>query len=140
MKLSVKEEKLTALWATIKGKSSWHTCLRPALFQQFHSFIISFYLIAVNPLIPESMLFVVKEWFEGLKYNIDFGGRGWGYTGEVACEQALHLEEIRKSTRASGTWVTPLAASPLARVAGFARPNGELSRMLQGKGVQKGPF
>ena len=63
-----------------------------------------------------------------------------GYTGEVACEQALYLEEIGKSTRASGTRVTPLAASPLARVAGFARPNGELSRMLQGKGMQKGPF
>ena len=28
------------------------------------------------------MLFEVKERLEGLKYNIDFGGRGWGYTGK----------------------------------------------------------
>ena len=28
----------------------------------------------------ESMLFVVKERIEGLKYNIDLG-EGWGYTG-----------------------------------------------------------
>ena len=27
------------------------------------------------------MLFVVKERLEGLKYNTDFRGRGWGYTG-----------------------------------------------------------
>ena len=27
------------------------------------------------------MLFVVKERCEGLKYNIDFRERGWGYTG-----------------------------------------------------------
>jgi len=27
------------------------------------------------------MLFVVKERLKGLKYNIDFGGEGWGYTG-----------------------------------------------------------
>ena len=35
-------------------------------YQQFHSFIISFYLNAVNPSTPESMLFVVKERLEGL--------------------------------------------------------------------------
>ena len=28
------------------------------------------------------MLFEVNERLEGLKYNIDFGGRGWGYTGD----------------------------------------------------------
>ena len=28
------------------------------------------------------MLFEVKERLEGQKYNIDFGGRGWGYAGE----------------------------------------------------------
>ena len=51
-------------------------------YQQFHSFIISFHSNAVNPPTPESMLFEVKERLEGIKYNIDFGGRGWGYTGE----------------------------------------------------------
>ena len=49
--------------------------------QQFHSLIISFCLSTINPPTPESTLFVVKERIEGLKYNIDFGGRGWGYTG-----------------------------------------------------------
>ena len=28
------------------------------------------------------MLSVAKERLEGLKYNIDFGGRGWGTQGE----------------------------------------------------------
>ena len=28
------------------------------------------------------MFFEVKERLEDIKYNIDFGGRGWGYTGE----------------------------------------------------------
>ena len=28
------------------------------------------------------MLFVVKERLEGLKYNIGFGGRGWGTQGK----------------------------------------------------------
>ena len=41
----------------------------------------SFCLNAVNPPIPESMLFIVKERLEGLKYNIGFSGRGWGNTG-----------------------------------------------------------
>ena len=28
------------------------------------------------------MLFEVKERLEGLKYHIDFGGRGWGHAGD----------------------------------------------------------
>ena len=28
------------------------------------------------------MLFEVKERLKGLKYHIDFGGRGWGYAGD----------------------------------------------------------
>jgi len=44
--------------------------------QQFHSLIISFCLNTINPPTPESMLFVVKEGFEGLKYNVVFGGGG----------------------------------------------------------------
>ena len=31
---------------------------------------------------PESMLFEVKERLKDPKYNIDFGGKGLGYTGE----------------------------------------------------------
>ena len=47
------------------------------------SFIYYFILFKRrNPPTPESMLFEVKERLEGLKYNIDFGGRGWGYTGQ----------------------------------------------------------
>ena len=42
----------------------------------------------------------------------------------LACEQALHLGDIVKSTRARGMQEeTPLVASPLARAARFARPN-----------------
>ena len=51
-------------------------------YQQFHSSIISFLLNAVNPLTPKSMLSEVKERLEGPKYNIDFGGKGLGQTGE----------------------------------------------------------
>ena len=50
--------------------------------QQFHSLIILFSLNTINPPTPESMLFVVKERIEGLKYNIDFGGRGGDTQGE----------------------------------------------------------
>ena len=62
--------------ATIRDKIICHTCLK------FHSFIISFCLNAVNPPIPESMLFTVKERLEGLKYNFGFRGRGGGTQGE----------------------------------------------------------
>jgi len=44
------------------------------------------------------MLFEVKERLEGLKYNIDFAGRGWGYTGEggryVHYAQRGHFTEV----------------------------------------------
>ena len=45
-------------------------------------FIISFFLNVINLPTPESMLSEVKERLEGLKYNLDFGERGWGNTGE----------------------------------------------------------
>ena len=32
--------------------------------------------------VKESMLFEVKERLKDPKYNIDFGGKGLGYTGE----------------------------------------------------------
>ena len=38
---------------------------------------------------PESMLSEVKERLEGLKYNIDFGERGWGNTGEE--DRYMHI-------------------------------------------------
>ena len=62
------------------GKSSLvkltgnHLKLQFISFQQFHSLIISFCLNTINPPPPKSMLFVVKETIEGLKYNIDLGG------------------------------------------------------------------
>lgn len=34
-----------------------------------------------RPPTPESMLFALKGRIESLKFNIDFGGRGWVYTG-----------------------------------------------------------
>ena len=55
--------------------------------QQFHSLIISFCLNTINPPTPESMLFVVKERIEGLKYNIDFGGRGGDTQGGGGIER-----------------------------------------------------
>lgn len=42
----------------------------------FHSFSTPW----IPPPTPESMLLGVKGRTEGLKYNNDFGGRGWGYT------------------------------------------------------------
>ena len=79
------------LQATIRDKIIRHTCLK------FHSFIISFCLNAVNPPIPESMLFIVKERLKGLKYNFGFRGRGWGNTGGgdryVHCSKRGHFKE-----------------------------------------------
>ena len=71
------------------------------LLNKFHTYIISFYLNAVNPPpptpTPESMLFVVKERLVGLKHN-GFGGRGWGYTrvGDwyVHCPKRGHFIEV----------------------------------------------
>ena len=64
---------------------------------KIHSFIISFCLNVVNPPIPESMLFIVKERLEGLKYNFGFRGRGWGNTGGgdryVHCSKRGHFKE-----------------------------------------------
>ena len=51
-------------------------------YQTFNSLIISFLLNAINPLNPKSMLSEIKERIEGPKYNIDFGGRGWGKQGK----------------------------------------------------------
>ena len=79
---------------------SWHTCLKWCFFQTFNSFIISFFLNAVNPLTPppESALSEVNERLEGPKYNIDFGGRGLRYTGEgdryVHYSKRSHLMEV----------------------------------------------
>ena len=51
-------------------------------YKQFHSFIISFCLNAVNPPTPpppKSTLYCFSTGrLEGLKYNIDFGERGGG--------------------------------------------------------------
>ena len=57
---------------------------------------------------------MIKEW------------KLWRRTGQMmlACEQALHLGDIVKSTRARGMREeTPFMASPLARAARFAHPN-----------------
>ena len=61
--------------------------------QQFHSLIFSFCLNTINPPSPESMLFVVKEGIEGLKYNIDFGGRGGDTQGE-----GIDMSTMQKGT------------------------------------------
>ena len=52
-----------------------------AFINNFIHLLFSFYLNAVNPPTPESMLFEVKESLEGLKYNIGFRGREFWFTG-----------------------------------------------------------
>ena len=48
--------------------------------QQFHSFLISVRLNALNPPTPESIMYVMEVRLDGLKHNI-FGARRWRYTG-----------------------------------------------------------
>ena len=43
---------------------------------------------------PESMLSKVKERLKGLKYNIGFGGRGWGYTRKGKSMSTMEKEAI----------------------------------------------
>ena len=101
MKLSVKKEKLTALWATIKGKSSWHTCLRPALFSTI-SFIYYFILFnrrkspnpQINVVCSKRMIWgsQIQHWFwwkgvrvhrgSSLRASSPFGGNREKYTRE----------------------------------------------------------
>ena len=62
----------------IGDKSSGHTCLKHAL-----SVTISFVLPTVSKSShPKSMLFLVEERLDAIKYNIDFGGKGGGTKGE----------------------------------------------------------
>ena len=53
-----------------------------AFINNFIHLLFSFYLNAVNPPTPESMLFEVKESLEGVKYNIGFRGGSFGSQGE----------------------------------------------------------
>ena len=52
-----------------------------AFINNFIHLLFLFYLNAVNPPTPQSMLFEVKESLEGLKYNI-LGGGSFGSQGE----------------------------------------------------------
>ena len=59
--------------------------------------IISFYLNAVNPPTPESMLFVDKERLEGLKHNIGFRERGGGTQGDGIGMFTVHKRPFYRS-------------------------------------------
>ena len=61
------------------GTKVVYTVVQNGCFSQtFNSFIISFLLNAVNPLTPRSNVVLSKKRLEGLKFNIDFGGKGLG--------------------------------------------------------------
>ena len=66
--------------------------------EQFHTYIISFYLNAVNPPHPRINVVCSKRKTCGSKHNTVFGGRGWGYTrvGDwyVHCPKRGHFIEV----------------------------------------------
>ena len=92
--------------STIRDKSGWHNCLKRAFLSTNNHLILFKRRKSPHPRI----IVVCSQWKTwGSKLNMDFGGRGWGYT--LGGDRYVHCVKVGLFYRGVSTLLSLIVAS-----------------------------